>query len=62
MRNRVRRRLRAIVADLAPSMRPGAYLVSATAEAAELPFGELKAVVTRALEALHPTADVGRRL
>ena len=51
-RNRVRRRLRAVFADLAPELRPGAYLVGAAAEAADLPFGELKAVVARALRAV----------
>lgn len=51
-RNRLRRRLRAVVADLAPKMRPGAYLVGAAPEAADLPFGELKAVVSRAIEAV----------
>lgn len=51
-RNRLRRRLRAVVADLAPDMRPGAYLVGAAADAADLPFGELKAVVSRALRAV----------
>lgn len=48
-RNRLRRRLRAVVADLAPEMRPGAYLVGAAPAAADLPFGELKAVVSQAL-------------
>lgn len=51
-RNRLRRRLRAVVADLAPDMRPGAYLVGAAPAAADLPFGELKAVVSQALRAV----------
>lgn len=49
VRNRLRRRLRAIVVDAAPP--PGAYLVSAAPEAALLPFPELKAQVTKALQA-----------
>jgi ribonuclease P protein component len=51
-RNRLRRRLRAVVADLAPEMRPGAYLVGAAPAAADLPYGELKAVVSQALRAV----------
>jgi len=58
-RNRLRRRLRAVVADLAPELRPGAYLVGAAPEAADLPFGELKAVVSRAVRAVSGT-DQGR--
>ena len=50
-RNRLRRRLRAVIADLAPTMRPGAYLVGAAPEAAAMSFGELKAVVSEALQA-----------
>lgn len=54
VRNRVRRRLRAIVAEaarpagsLAPG--PGAYLISVRPEAAELPFEALEAAVRGAL-------------
>lgn len=49
VRNRLRRRLRAAVAELDPG--PGLYLVSASAEASSLSYGELKSVLTRALEA-----------
>lgn len=49
MRNRVKRRLRAIVAS-APLV-PGAYLVGVSPEAAALPFDELRAHVDRALRA-----------
>lgn len=46
-RNRLRRRLRAAVADLEPSLRPGgAYLVSARREAMTMPFGELVEALT----------------
>ena len=49
VRNRVRRRLRAITADLAPQMHPGAYLLGAGREAASMPYEELKRAVTEAL-------------
>lgn len=50
VRNRLRRRLRAAVFELGPHLRPGAYLVGAAPEAASLPFGELKAMVSGALD------------
>lgn len=53
VRNRLRRRMRAIVAELGPALSPGAYLIGAGAEAAELTFGELRAVVSEAMEAVH---------
>ena len=53
VRNRVRRRLRAIVREVEPSMHPGAYLVGATAEASAMPYRELKATVCEALDALE---------
>jgi ribonuclease P protein component len=49
VRNRVRRRLRAVTADLTPRMRPGAYLFGAGREAASVPYEELKRAVTEAL-------------
>lgn len=52
VRNRLRRRLRAIVAELAPALRPGAYLLGATAEATRLSFEELRAVVVDAVQAI----------
>jgi ribonuclease P protein component len=42
-RNRVRRRLRAIVVDVAPA--PGSYLLGASPAAAEATFAELDAAV-----------------
>jgi len=45
-RNRVRRRLRAIVRDT--NLAPGAYLVAVSAPAAQLPFHELAAHVEKA--------------
>lgn len=52
VRNRLRRRLRAVVSELAPRLAPGAYLVGAGPEAASLSFGELQAIVTEAFEAV----------
>ena len=51
VRNRVRRRLRAAVREVAPDLSSGAYLVSAGREASELPFEELKAQVRAAMRA-----------
>jgi ribonuclease P protein component len=53
VRNRLRRRLRAIFAEVAPP--PGDYLVAADPAAADLSFSDLKALVTAALSALSPT-------
>ncbi|HLG92523.1 MAG TPA: ribonuclease P protein component [Acidimicrobiales bacterium] len=41
-RNRLRRRLRAVFAEMAGELPPGAYLVSASRGAAELPYRELR--------------------
>ena len=48
-RNRLRRRLRAIVAEAATGVPPGAYLVAAGPEAAETGFEELKRIVAAAM-------------
>jgi len=53
VRNRIRRRLRAIVREVEPLLRPGAYLVGAGVEASAMPYGELKARVCEALGALE---------
>jgi ribonuclease P protein component len=50
-RNRVRRRLRAIVHDLGPELPPGAYLVRAAPEAASLSYDDLRASVAAATRA-----------
>jgi ribonuclease P protein component len=50
VRNRLRRQLRAIVAELAPSLPPGAYLVSAGPAVTGLRFDELRKAMSRALE------------
>lgn len=52
VRNRLRRRLRAVVAELDPVLQPGAYLVGAGVEAASLSFGELQAIMTELLTAV----------
>jgi ribonuclease P protein component len=49
IRNRLRRRLRAVVADASGSLVPGAYLVAASPEAADLPYEDLKAQVITAM-------------
>jgi ribonuclease P protein component len=48
VRNRLRRRLRALVAELAPPS--GTYLVVATPAAAGLSFAELRAELVRCLD------------
>jgi ribonuclease P protein component len=57
VRNQLRRRLRAVVAEASGSLAPGAYLVSAGPAAAELPYEDLKAQVTAAMT----SASQGRR-
>jgi ribonuclease P protein component len=49
VRNRLRRRLRAVVTDITGSLEPGAYLVAAGREAVGLPYEDLKAQVTAAM-------------
>jgi ribonuclease P protein component len=56
VRNRVRRRLRAAVAELGP--RPGTYLVATSPDAASAPYATLRtdlAEALRAVEALEPS-------
>jgi ribonuclease P protein component len=53
VRNRVRRRLREIVRELRPALTPGAWLISAAPEVANLSYGELKGTVARALAAFE---------
>ena len=52
VRNRVRRRLRAVVREARELLRPGAYLIGAAPEAAPMPYGELRAAACEALNAL----------
>ncbi len=53
VRNRIRRRLRAITREVGAQLHPGAYLFGATAAAASLSYGDLRATVCQALDALH---------
>ncbi|CAN5582308.1 hypothetical protein BH20ACT2_BH20ACT2_18450 [soil metagenome] len=61
VRNRLRRRLRTVVAELAadPGLRSGAYLVGAGPAAVALPYEQLKASVARTLSELDE--QTGRR-
>ena len=60
VRNRVRRRLRSIVRDLRPALGPGAWLIGAAPEVANLSYGELKATLARAFAALETGQDGAR--
>ena len=48
-RNRLRRRLKAVMATMAPDLPSGAYLVKARGEASRLSFGDLKSVLVHAV-------------
>ncbi len=50
VRNRLRRRIRAVMRDLAPSLQDGAYLVSAAPGATMVAASELREAVTRATQ------------
>lgn len=58
VRNRLRRRLRAVMTELGPRLGPGAYLVGAAPEAVDVPFGALTEMVSGAVEA---ATDKARR-
>jgi len=51
-RNRLRRRLRALVAETAADLRPGAYLITAAPAATTLDIGELRRTLQTALNRL----------
>ncbi len=53
VRNRIRRRLRAITREVGAQLRPGSYLFGATAAASSLSYGDLRATVCQALGAMH---------
>ena len=59
VRNRIRRRLRAIIRDLGDELAPGTYLVGAGTPAATLPYRELRDTV---MDALRAAPLAGRRL
>ncbi|HWE57040.1 MAG TPA: ribonuclease P protein component [Acidimicrobiales bacterium] len=50
VRNRLRRRLRMLMRQLATDLRPGAYLVGASPEAARLTYTQLEALVTAIIQ------------
>jgi ribonuclease P protein component len=52
VRNRLRRRLRALMRQNAPRLQPGAYLIGAGPEAAGLSFPQLEGLVGRLIEAV----------
>jgi ribonuclease P protein component len=52
VRNRIRRRLRSVIREVGAELVPGSYLIGAGAEAATLPYGELRTTVTEALRAV----------
>lgn len=61
VRNRLRRRLRSIVAQGAADLRPGAYMVSAGPEGPLLGFEELRMAMGQALEkAMKGAGSTGR--
>lgn len=49
-RNRLRRRLRAVISELGGRLRSGAYLVSAGSEAKFVPFAELRSKLAKAID------------
>lgn len=52
VRNRLRRRLRMLMRQAVPTLRPGAYLIVASPEAATLPYAQLEALVSRCIKSL----------
>jgi ribonuclease P protein component len=52
IRNRLRRRLQAIVAELAPELRPGTYLIGADASVAAFDHGDLRRTLRTVLSEL----------
>ncbi len=55
VRNRIRRRLRSIVAAFGDELAPGAYLIAARRDALTMPFPELEAILRDALTAAART-------
>jgi ribonuclease P protein component len=55
VRNLVRRRIRMVIREAAPSLRPGAYLIGVAPTAALLPYADLRVHVLKALERLNRT-------
>ena len=53
VRNRLRRRLRMLMRQAAPRLRPGAYLIAAAPEAAALTYAQLEDLVFRIIISLQ---------
>lgn len=60
VRNRLRRRLRAVVAELEEGLVPGTYLVTASHEACGLEYEELKKKLARAMRLASENAGSSR--
>lgn len=52
VRNRLRRRLRAIAEEVSPQLKPGAYLVTVSTEVTDLSYRELRENVNAAFAAV----------
>ena len=53
VRNRLRRRLRMLMRQAAPLLRPGAYMIGASPEATSLSFSELEVLVSRIIKSVE---------
>lgn len=51
-RNRLKRRLRSALSELAEGLEPGLYLVRPSVSAADMPFEELRAALCKAMEVI----------
>jgi len=60
-RNRVRRRLRALMVEMATDVPSGAYLFRASPAAAHLSFDEMRSIVSTAIAAIATLSDTGAR-
>lgn len=60
VRNRLRRQLRSCARDAAFRLAPGAYLVGAGPDAANLPYEDLRMIFLRALDAVTTSPDTSR--
>lgn len=57
VRNRLRRRLRSLFTELAPTLPPGTYLVGAGPAATSLDYGDLRRTVATALDQLAEAGE-----
>jgi ribonuclease P protein component len=53
VRNRVRRRLRMLIREAAPRLRPGAYLIGVSPDAADYTYDQLRTTLSKALQHLE---------